>query len=137
MLKNYMICDNGLENCYQGENVFGYRLKIGLPYYRSLPLSCIEDIKLFVDSSEIDSDSLTLELDNQNYGMSELNRMDIWWDFCTKGYLNVSNVNGLEKGFHQVKVYFKIRVPYLIPVGNDFVVNYDITNAEKIMEVRK
>jgi hypothetical protein len=136
MLERFMICDNGLENRYQNNFITGYRIKIGIPYYRSVPLSCIEEITLMVDNKEVDPNSITLELGGAEYSLSELStRIDIWWGFQEKGYLVVRNEGGINQGKHEIKIHFIIRVPYLIPTNGDFLPNYVVTNTVKYLEV--
>lgn len=135
MLERFVICDNGIENCFQNGLVTGYKVKIGLPYYRSIPLSCIEEISLSLNSEKINPDSITLELNGAEYSLSDLDRMDIWWNFLDKGYLKIKKDGDLIPGKYNVKVHFNIRIPYLIPVGDKFVANYDVTNAVKTLEV--
>lgn len=136
MLEKFVLCDSGLENCVQGGEKTGYRVKLGIPYYRSVPLSCIEEISLMVDNEDVDPASVTLELGGSRYTLAELaGKMDVWWGFQEKGFLAVQCGDGLPLGKHKVKVHFVIRVPYLIPVNGGFVPNYDVTNAVKFLEV--
>lgn len=136
MLERYVICDNSLKKCYENKQMVGYKVKVGIPYYRSVPLSCIEQISLLLDNEEVDSEQLVLELGGSVYTLAELSdRMDTWWGFMEKGYLIVRNGAGLPEGKHKVKVQFTIRIPYLIPTNGQFLVNYDVTNAVKFMEV--
>ena len=135
MLQNFVLRENGLENITADGRIIGYRIKTGLSFYRSVPLSCIEEISIAVDDVEVYVSQISLELYGETYAYAELDRPDIWWDFVDTAWLNVSAEGGLAVGTHKVKVRYKIRIPYAIPVGDDFVVNYDVTNAEKTLEV--
>lgn len=135
MLQNFVLRENGLENIAADGKIIGYRIKTGLSFYRSVPLSCIEEISIAIDDVEVDVSQISLELYGETYAHAELDRSDIWWDFVDTAWLNVRAEGGLAVGTHKVKVRYKIRIPYAIPVGDDFVVNYDVTNAEKTLEV--
>jgi hypothetical protein len=138
MLENYVICDKGLENSCQGGLLTGYRIKMGLPYYRSIPLSCFEEFALMVDDEEVEPESITLRLGETVYSLSEIlkiNDISIWWNFQEKAFLEVKKEGGLSSGEHKIEIHAVIRIPYLIPTNGEFVVNYDVTNSVKMMEV--
>lgn len=136
MLDEFVICDNGLENTFHKNQKAGYRIKIGLPYYRSIPLSCFEEITLQIDDEEVDTADITLSFGKKEYPISELeDKADIWWNFLDKWFLNVKNDKGISNVPHKIAIRFVIRIPYMIPTNDDFVTNYDVTNAIKVLEV--
>jgi len=126
-----------MSNFYENGSIVGYKVKIGLPFYRSVPLSCVEEISLLLDNEEVDPSLLHLDSGSAVYKLSELSgREDVWWGFVDKWDLCVRDGIGLSEGSHKVKIHFLIRTPYLIPADGDFIATYDETNAVKFLEVK-
>src|SRR5690242_3206395 len=56
------------------------RLPARLTSYRSLPLSCIRDIRVAIDGAAVSRDQITFVLDSHAYLLDDLiDRTDIWW----------------------------------------------------------
>ena len=50
----------------------GYELEVHLPWYRSLPLSCLEEISLTIDGRRVAVEDLRVERDGQDYAVADL-----------------------------------------------------------------
>jgi len=58
----------------------GYLIRVRLTSYRSLPLSCIENIELRVDGAPVEPERLTLILNGSGHKLPELGRLShLWW----------------------------------------------------------
>jgi hypothetical protein len=90
----------------------GFRLDVGLPSYRSLPLSCIERVELRVVGDSFPPDHLTLRLNERSYPLHELGGMrDVWWFVLDLAELHVSLP--LDEGEHDVELTVVTVEPYI------------------------
>jgi hypothetical protein len=65
-------------------------IAVRLPSYRSLPLSCLEEISLWVDGERVENDRVELLLDGHAYGLDELPTLShLWWFILDVGHLRV------------------------------------------------
>lgn len=63
---------------------------VRLPSYRSLPLSCIDDIAVRLNGRQIDPDRIELILEGHTYRLDELPGLDrTWWFILEVGALRV------------------------------------------------
>lgn len=75
----------------------GYKLNIRLPSYRSLPLSCIEDISVKINGQSVPAEQVFLNVDSAWHALSELKNLhETWWDILDFAGLFIipSDVNG-------------------------------------------
>ena len=52
MYEKYVLCSDSLKNVVQNGETTGFSLQIRIPYYRCVPLSMVEDLKVIVDGQE-------------------------------------------------------------------------------------
>ena len=91
----------------------GVRLKIRLPWYRSLPLSCVERVDVIIDGEKISRDNTFLNLYGQHHTMDEvLKQHNTVWFVLDTANIIVNTDKPLEVGNHDVSVEMKLRVPY-------------------------
>jgi hypothetical protein len=99
----------------------GVRLKIRLPWYRSLPLSCVERVDIKIDGESISRDNTLLSLYGQKHTMDEvLKKHNTVWFVLDTADIIIRTDKPLEVGNHDVSVEMKLRVPYRDPEG-DFI----------------
>ncbi|RJP28542.1 MAG: hypothetical protein C4536_12245 [Actinobacteria bacterium] len=109
-LEQFMIGDDGLENVMENGGVTGFRVGLSIPYYRALPLSCIEEIALQVDGQAVGGEDLRFELDGERFGLDELSPLyDRWWSVDKRAYLVGRKPGGLQPGEHAVMISMKLR----------------------------
>jgi hypothetical protein len=94
----------------------GVALDIRLNWYRSLPLSCIEDIALAIDGSPVPRHSLSLRLGDFRAAVDALGAAtDVWWRVLDSGQL-VAEGEDPAAGPHQVELAVTLRIPYYGPL---------------------
>lgn len=54
----YMICEEGFENIRVNGKNMGFSLEIRFPSYRGTPLSCLEDLRIKIDSEPIEAEKV-------------------------------------------------------------------------------
>ena len=92
----------------------GFSLKVRLTSYRSLPLSCIEDIQLKIDGTPVDPKTIVLTLNNVGHTLDELPKLsDVWWFILDYGELFVPRDAPLPLGQHDVDAVLTTVEPYI------------------------
>ena len=93
-----------------GRTADGAEFRIRSPWYRSLPLSCI-DVELSVDGDRVESERIAFCVNGQAYDLSELAELsDEFWFVLDPAKLRVAKV---EPGPHDVSLLLGLRIPYL------------------------
>jgi hypothetical protein len=85
-------------------------LRLRSPWYRALPLSCV-DVELTVDGGRVSDDRIRVHVNDRDFTLDELHeRYDEFWFVLDPARVRVS---GVEPGEHQVSVRLGLRIPYL------------------------
>lgn len=96
---------NGRPACY---------ISVRLPSYRSLPLSCLEDIAVRIDGVDIDPGDIELVLDGVPHRLDELPRAPhLWWFILDAGRLRVMLAQPLTAETVRVEAHLQTVEPYI------------------------
>lgn len=110
MLTEQVIADDSLR-AVPGGVAFDVRI----PWYRSLPYSCIEGLDVTIDGTTIDSDQLAIELGGERYKLDDLPPLhERWWYVADAAPVTVPLEAELERGEHELDVTLHMRIPYII-----------------------
>lgn len=110
---------NDFKNISYGADVLGYQVLIRLSYYRSLPLSCIEQVRLTVDGQKVPDEKITFCLNNKRFTLAQLcDLYGEWWNVLSDATLEVEQAGGLCHGSHEVEVKLLCRTPYIFFEGD-------------------
>ena len=107
------ICDEEIRNInYEGRP--GILVRIRLPSYRALPLSCIEKIELSIDEAPVDPQDITFLLNGYSHKLDELGRLSkIFWWILDYADLFVERHTPLSAGEHRVVGAMVTVEPYM------------------------
>ena len=107
------IGDEGFRNAvHDGKQ--GFKLKVRLTSYRSLPLSCIEGMQLSIDGEAVDPNDITFILNNYSHQLHELAQLSyIWWFILDYAELFIAREHGLAAGEHEVEGTLITVEPYI------------------------
>lgn len=96
----------------------GYEVLIRLLWYRSLPLSCIENIHLSLDGQPVAPELLCFGINDKEFQLSELDELiDEFWFVQDSARLIALQPGKVKSGeSHTVEVDITLRFPY-IPIG--------------------
>lgn len=96
-------------------------IEIGLPWFRAVPYSCIENITLNVDGITYSSALLELLIGNKFYKVNELSDLDLgeWFPQDRK---HLKFPASLSAGQHDVKIEFSVVIPNLLKAPNEPVI---------------
>jgi hypothetical protein len=92
----------------------GYKIRVRLTSYRSLPLSCIEKIELSLDGKAIPPEDITFILNGYSHKLDELSQLShIWWFILDYADLFVESQQVLPAGAHLVDGLLVTVEPYV------------------------
>lgn len=103
----------------------GYQVSVRLNWYRSLPLSCVEKVRLALDGVWAEPSAIRLGINDHEYRLEELaERIEEFWFVQDSAILNVRQPGAVTPGeTHTIEVEYALRFPY-IPIGpGKFLVN--------------
>lgn len=141
MFDKYLICTDGLRNVIsETGHVEGFEMKIRIPYYRGVPLSVIEEIKIAVGGGVdggaqiFGNDQIRFSVASGSFMMSEMSTVATKrWNFDEDATLKVYRPGGLVYFDQQVELWITIRAPYGKFSGHDRKVL--TMEADKYLEV--
>lgn len=88
---------------------FGARL----PWYRSLPLSCVERLEVAVDGRPVDPDKIRLSLYGSTHEAAELPALhEISWFVNDVAAISFRPETPLASGDHELNFFIRLRIPY-------------------------
>src|SRR4051794_13723020 len=89
----------------------GFKLRIGLPWIRSMPLSSIAGLAVEVDGVPLAPGGLAVMLGPRRVSPGALQQERGWW--FVQDRLVLAGRRPLSRGTHAVAVDFQLMVPYL------------------------
>jgi hypothetical protein len=106
----------------RSDGVPGVQLDVRLPWYRSLPLSCIERLDISINGDQVPVEDITLTLNGTRYMLDELPPLhEVVWFTLDAADVRVRQDRTMEVGEHDVEVTVQTRMPYVPAVmGWDF-----------------
>jgi hypothetical protein len=127
MFDKYLICTDGFHNVIsETGNIEGFELKIRIPYYRGVPLSVIDEIKVAVgggmggEAEVYSNDQIRFTVASGSFMMSEMSTVATRrWNFDEDATLKIYKPGGLVYIDHQVELWITIRAPYGKFAGHD------------------
>jgi hypothetical protein len=100
----------------------GLSFDIRIPWYRSLPLSCVEGLEVTVDGHSIPQDAMRLTFDDATYALDELPPLhDTWWHVTDPARVTIARSDGAAVGPHEIDVTLSMRIPYIVEEGRRLV----------------
>lgn len=127
MFDKYLICPYGFKNVIsETGNILGFEMKIRVPYYRGVPLSVVEEIKILagggmgVEPDSFTNDVIRFTVAGGSFMMSEMETVATRrWNFDEDATLMVYKPGGLINIDQQIEVWITIRAPYGRFQGHD------------------
>ncbi len=113
----------------------GCELKLRLKWYRSLPVSCIENLHLALDGKAVDPDGIRFGVNGHQFRLEELaDKVEEFWFVQDAAILSVNRPSKWKAGeTHKIDLEFAVRAPY-IPIGPGvFLTNVHNYSAEQVV----
>ena len=116
MFDNNVFINGTCRNAVENGNVIGYELQTNITYYRGIPLSMVEFIKVEADGVEAPVENIRISVDqNDWFTLQEAETVTSYkWEYGEPLYVRVLG-EGLTAGNHKVKLTVATRTAY-IPV---------------------
>ena len=116
MFDNNVFIKGTCRNAVDNGAVIGYELQTNITYYRGIPLSMVEFIKVEADGVEAPVESIRISVDqNDWFTLKEAETVTSYkWEYGEPLYIRVLG-EGLTSGSHKVKLTVATRTAY-IPV---------------------
>lgn len=117
MFDNNVFKKDSCKNIEENGKVTGYQLETLITYYRGVPLSMVEFIKVAVDGVEEDPSAIRISIDQEDwFSLEEAATVTTYkWEYGEPLYIRVLKPGGLSKGNHHVALTVATRTAY-IPV---------------------
>ena len=98
----------------------GYEVDVGLAWYRSLPLSCVENVSIAINGRDVPREDIRVLYEGSALTFDDLaERVEDWWFIQDRLTLQVSDPAPLQEGSKaELEVELATRIPYII-IGPD------------------
>lgn len=111
----------------------GASFALRMPWYRSLPLSCLEGVEVGIDGERVDPGDLRLSLAGRTYALADLRPLhDEWWHVADPIAVHVPLE--LVPGEHELDVTVALRIPYIVESGHPLVMRERCLRSETVSE---
>ena len=117
MFDNNVFIDGTCKNTAQDGKIIGYEMQTNITYYRSIPVSMIEYIKVAADGQEAPAGDIRISVDQTDwFSLKEAETVTTYkWEYGEPLYIRALKEGGLSAGKHHVKLTVATRTAY-IPV---------------------
>ena len=117
MFDNNVFRKGTCANVMEDGKVIGFGMETDITYYRGIPLSMVEYIRVAVDGKELPVENIRISVDEEDwFTLSEAETVTTYkWEYGDPLYIRILQEGGLSKGEHKVKLTVATRTAY-IPV---------------------
>jgi len=92
------------------------RLPIRLPWYRSLPMSCIEGLEIAIDDETVPADHVSIEIAGTPRSLADVAQShDAVWFVLDTAQAIIQTPAPISPGDHRVSIAVTLRIPYSDP----------------------
>ncbi len=127
MFDNNVFLENTCKNTVEDGKVIGYEMQTNITYYRGIPMSMIEYIKVAADGAEVPEEDIRISIDETDwFTLKEAETVTSYkWEYGEPLYIRVIKEGGLSRGKHKVKLTVATRTAY-IPVPLEGVMEREV-----------
>jgi hypothetical protein len=113
-----MLTERVIEDGSLRSDASGYSFDLRIPWYRSLPLSCVEGLEVSLDGDAAAAADIAITFDDRTYSLDELPPLfDEWWQVTDAARVEVPRAGELAAGPHELDVTLSLRIPYIVEAG--------------------
>lgn len=112
--------EKSFRNVREDGQTIGYELETNITYYRGIPLSMVNDIRVLVDGVEEPRENVRFTVDHIDwFTLDEMETVTFYkWEYNTAACVRVLRAGGLSKGEHEVTLNVIVRTAYIpIPLS--------------------
>jgi hypothetical protein len=120
-----VLTDRVLEEGSLREDDESISFDLRIPWYRSLPLSCVEGLDVTIDGSATAAADVRIDFNGTTYALDELPPLfEDWWQVTDAARVTVPRAEGVDAaGSHEVDVTLALRIPYIVEEGRRLVMH--------------
>ncbi len=128
MFENNVFVEGSCRNVEEDGKIIGYEMETYITYYRGIPLSMVNHIKVETDGVEVPRENIRFTPDHIDwFTLDEMETVaGIKWEYDQKATVRVLQEGGLPKGVHKVRLTVCTRTAY-IPFPLEGVVTREVT----------
>lgn len=128
MFENNVFVEGSCRNVEEDGKIIGYEMETYITYYRGIPLSMVNHIKVEADGIEVPRENIRFTPDHIDwFTLDEMETVaGIKWEYDQKATVRVLQEGGLPKGVHKVRLTVCTRTAY-IPFPLEGVVTREVT----------
>lgn len=117
MFDNNVLIENSCKNVEEDGRTIGYEMQTLITYYRGIPLSMIEYVRVTADGVPEREENIRISLDQKDwFTLNEAETVTSYkWEYGSPLYIRVLKDGGLDRGAHQIRLTVATRTAY-IPV---------------------
>lgn len=113
MFEKYLVHPKGFKNVRRNGEVVGYEVQLRIPYYRGIPMSCVQEIEISVDNEKASHQGMWVTVKDQAFKYEELSTViHHRWEMIDTITVFVNKPGGLTEGEHEVYGYVSLRISY-------------------------
>lgn len=116
MFDTNVFIENSCRNIVEDGKITGYEMQTYITYYRGIPLSMVNDIRVEVDGVQVPREMLLCSVDGGEYWftLDEMTTVvEHKWEYGEPMIVKVKREGGLSKGSHQVHMTVIVRTAYI------------------------
>lgn len=112
----------------------GYEVRLRYKWYRSLQLSCLENLQVSLDGQPVDHGAISFGINGHTYRLDELaDKVEETWFILDSATVSVAQPGRVKPGqTHQVDATFGMRIPYIALGPSNFLT---IVNRQSATQV--
>lgn len=121
MFDNNVFIEDSCHNVIVENKTIGYELQTYITYYRGIPLSMVNNIRVTTDGVEVPREDIRCTVDGGEYWftLDEMKTVvEHKWEFGEPMTVRVLKDGGLSRGSHEIDLNVIVRTAY-IPVPLD------------------
>ena len=121
MFDNNVFIEGSCKNVAVENRTIGYEMQTHITYYRGIPLSMVNNIRVTTDGVEVPRENIRCTVDGGEYWftLDEMKTVvEHKWEFGEPMTVRVLRDGGLTKGTHEIDLNVIVRTAY-IPVPLD------------------
>lgn len=123
MFDNNVFIENSCHNVTKDNVTTGFELATYITYYRGIPLSMVNDIRVNVNGAAVPRENILFSADEGRYWFT-LDEMETViahkWEYNTPARIFVKQEGGLLKGEHEISLTVIVRTAYIpVPIEGE------------------
>ncbi|VEG29265.1 C-glycoside deglycosidase beta subunit domain-containing protein [Actinomyces howellii] len=123
MFDGYVFTPGSFRSVVEDGETIGFELDTRIPYYRGIPLSMVEEVRVLLDGEAVPAEDIRFTADG---GKHWFTLEEMWtvastrWEYKDEATVRVLRAGGPPAGEHEVTLYIRVRVSYIpVPIGGE------------------